>query len=293
MNGPRNKTTFLQNERGTAVIETAILMPLYMIILFSLLFLGYLTLGQHREIQAAAYAGWAAGTQGSEDLLETFFPWVYPDGGSGDGAGDAETRLEVISDAVDPDTTVDSGRFEDYIAVLALGEAYQSFTFGSGGVTSNTGLRQTEFGKYLSREDFNRGDGYRESTLNSSRLTDSFNGLGTTRWMEIHTTNLSYTFKPVYFRWVHPEGELTEEEYLINTPEESSDVPTLERSFRVVTRGAHERRAARDPGGSVTRVMGDMNNLMGRDLDTPMDASQLNNMAGVMFGDGLPLYVAR
>ncbi|MGD1000717.1 MAG: TadE/TadG family type IV pilus assembly protein [Candidatus Brocadiia bacterium] len=49
--------------RATALIETAIVLPLYMILLLGLLYFGYATLGQQRQDKATAYAAWQPGAQ--------------------------------------------------------------------------------------------------------------------------------------------------------------------------------------------------------------------------------------
>ncbi|MGO8704128.1 MAG: TadE/TadG family type IV pilus assembly protein [Candidatus Brocadiia bacterium] len=52
-----------RNLRATALIETAIVLPLYMLLLLGLLYFGYATLGRQRQDKATAYAAWQAGTQ--------------------------------------------------------------------------------------------------------------------------------------------------------------------------------------------------------------------------------------
>ena len=60
------------------MIETAIVVPAYMMVLFGLLFFGYATLGRQHQELAAAYTGWQAqpGRQDGEQLLERFLPWA-------------------------------------------------------------------------------------------------------------------------------------------------------------------------------------------------------------------------
>lgn len=61
---------------GTAVIETAIVMPLYLIVLFGLLYFGYATLAKQRQTMAAAYSAWLPGDQRADLTLTRFFPWT-------------------------------------------------------------------------------------------------------------------------------------------------------------------------------------------------------------------------
>ena len=64
--------------RATALIETAIVLPLYMILLFGLLYFGYATLGRQRQDKASAYAAWEPGTQQASDMLTTFWGSSQP-----------------------------------------------------------------------------------------------------------------------------------------------------------------------------------------------------------------------
>jgi len=58
------------------VIETAIVMPLYLIVLFGLLYFGYATLDKQRQTMAAAYSAWLPGDQRADATLTRFFPWA-------------------------------------------------------------------------------------------------------------------------------------------------------------------------------------------------------------------------
>jgi hypothetical protein len=66
------------HQAGTALIETAIVLPVYMIVLFGLMYFGYVTLGHQRQDKATAYAAWAPGTQPAGPLVEQFWAWNAP-----------------------------------------------------------------------------------------------------------------------------------------------------------------------------------------------------------------------
>lgn len=78
--------------RAAAMIETAILLPLYMIILFGLLYFGYATLSKQAQTSAAQYAAWCPQTQSAKTMLERFWPWAGTANllGSGSGTSQAE-----------------------------------------------------------------------------------------------------------------------------------------------------------------------------------------------------------
>jgi len=61
---------------GTAVIETAIVLPLYLLVIFGLLYFGYATLTRQRQTMAAAYSAWLPGDQRADRTLERFWPWA-------------------------------------------------------------------------------------------------------------------------------------------------------------------------------------------------------------------------
>jgi hypothetical protein len=64
-------------QRGTALIETAIVLPLYMILLLGLLYFGYATLGRQRQDKATAYAAWQSAPQQAASLVGPgpFWSW--------------------------------------------------------------------------------------------------------------------------------------------------------------------------------------------------------------------------
>ena len=65
-----------RHARGTALIETAIVLPLYMILLFGLLYFGYATLGRQRQDKATAYAAWQSGAPDAGPLIGQFWGWT-------------------------------------------------------------------------------------------------------------------------------------------------------------------------------------------------------------------------
>jgi len=60
-------------QRATAVIETAIVLPLYMMLLLGLIYFGFATLGRQRQDKATSYAAWTPGTQQADQLADPFW----------------------------------------------------------------------------------------------------------------------------------------------------------------------------------------------------------------------------
>ena len=72
----RFQRTFERNgRRGSALIETTIAMPVYMILIFGVLYVGYLTLGMQEQHQAAQYMAMMRQEPSYDHVIETFFPW--------------------------------------------------------------------------------------------------------------------------------------------------------------------------------------------------------------------------
>jgi hypothetical protein len=64
------------------LIETAIVLPLYMILIYGLLYFGYATLGRQRQDKATAYSAWQSALQQAGPLVSQFWGWNEPGSGS-------------------------------------------------------------------------------------------------------------------------------------------------------------------------------------------------------------------
>ena len=81
---------------GTAMVETAIVLPLYMLILLGLLYFGYATLSRQGQVKAAAYAAWMPERQQADTLLGGFWSWAGT--AAPMGAPDTETTSAMAWD---------------------------------------------------------------------------------------------------------------------------------------------------------------------------------------------------
>lgn len=297
----KNNQRGLCSEEGAAAIEMAILMPLYMIVLFGLLFLGYLTLGMARQQQAAAFAGWLSGTQSSEELLERFYPWVE-DTGRGTfevGAGrEHEMSLEVLSDRSMDVSGYPRETVEDIMTRKALGDPRQVHTW-QGGVTSEIRFDQTEFGRYLTARGLSQPTGYPLSPppANLLRTVNTLNGPGDQPWLTRREAEIRMRFRPSYLRWAFREDateDLTLDTYLIGQPPQHRGAPEFDARVALVGRGPLQRRAAGEDGASAGTVYAETMDLLGGSLPAPMDPVRLEQVVTAMgIMDGHSLYRPR
>ncbi len=136
------------------MIETVILIPLYMILIFGLIFFGYSTLAKQQEAAAGSYTIAQGGRQSAADVMPLFFPWnpkpaanliLWSDGSSAT-AGDAMLRVHDVTNIADVyapawhtappvdnvGDTFDSSRVAEYLWILGLPTYEQHFEWVNG-----------------------------------------------------------------------------------------------------------------------------------------------------------------
>lgn len=208
------------------MIETALIMPLYMLVLLGLLYFGYATLYQQRQDKAAAYAAWMTGSQSADDLLAGF----WHDGASDDlkltvtesqfGQEDVYYNDKTITHQID--YSLASARYTDTfsnerIAVslwnYALGDYVQSFVWDASGgltevMTANFGDRDSPK-HYLNAEapgSVSLGGGFVYAdndsppliTSNINQIASVLNGPGADHWLERRQASLDTEYTPSY-----------------------------------------------------------------------------------------------
>jgi len=166
--------------RASAMLETAIVLPLYMIALLATIYFGYAFLSKQRQAVAGWYAACLPGQQQADRMLERFWPWegsaaplvILPDRSEA-VAGD--TRLLVAEQQLsgdpyygDPipaqlvggrgllggggDDCFDRERVAVSLWDYALGERTQSFVFGEGGLEERIRTHYDEMARFLNLE---------------------------------------------------------------------------------------------------------------------------------------------
>ncbi len=168
----------MRNVRGTAAIETAIVLPLYMLVLFGVIYFGYATLSRQRQTVASSFSAWLPGDQQADELLEEFWPWegnAYIEGIEDHftvaHAGDTVLGIGENSRLGDPyygneiaaqldagagtlaswgEDTFDRERVTVSLWNLALGETSQYFEWVDGeGLVEQIQTRWDDYARYL------------------------------------------------------------------------------------------------------------------------------------------------
>ncbi|HRU07239.1 MAG TPA: pilus assembly protein [Candidatus Brocadiia bacterium] len=285
----------IHSNRGAASIEMAIIMPLYATILLAILFLGQLTLGLGREHQAAAFTAWI-GAQTPAELVQRFFPWIKSqpqEDGSYGAEGEDQWTLAITNNLTNTPSAWPVERFEDCLAKISIGNAYQGSYNFSAGTAGGVYFVQTEFGRYLTHHGLSTTDGYpltpRPDEVDA--LAEAINGRYT-RWFAQRDVTLKLRFRPYYFRWIYGSyrPDLAEEAPL---PQDPADQPGLTSRHAVIIRDPSglTRSAAGENAQDASGVYGDMMELLtgsrADPLPAPVDPSLIQAATGgLMYSSG-------
>ena len=259
--------------RGTAAVETALVMPLYALILFGMIYFGYATITRTRQTVAASGAAWLPGTQTDDDLTGEFWRYV------GNALQDTtvETEEDIALDDVyygnEIDTqlvagigslggsgahTFDEERIAASLWTLALGEVTQRFDFVPGqGLVERMHVHYDDYAIYLNSNA--RGSTGFISTDESPVIGDeqrwiaeSFDGFGTGRWIERRRVHLEADYRPPFFRQVvrDPDAPPTNLATFVSGDYPEPDAETrIGVTFDLTGRGEATRLAADEVGG--------------------------------------------
>jgi hypothetical protein len=225
------------------LIETAIVMPLYMLLLLGLIYFGYSTLSRQREAVAGTLASWLPGDQHADVLLQEFWPWAgtpAPEdshGGSAASAGDTTLWLdervrdgdeyygeEIPSQLLSGVHTLagggsqifDTERIAVSLWVYALGEMSQKLKWGDDGGLVPVPVRSwDQISGYLNAEAENsasQGGGFVQAGEGcppqispwSQWITIAFDGFSG-RWLQRRTTAVEAMYRPPFFGRIYAE----------------------------------------------------------------------------------------
>jgi len=290
-----------RNDRGSAMVETVVVMPIYLMLVFALIFFGHSTLAKQKQHQAAAYAAWLGGQgtrQDARDLLPAFFPWVAGQharaAGSAseasvtvaysDGSVYEEARLALAYRPDDERELYDQDEIDEGLFILALGERDQHFEWRNGQTEEVITTHWDDAANYLNPEHQAPPARNRYYDL-AGDCVNALNGPGSSdRWAFRERTDLTYTYKPHYLGlfYAGPDEDIDrwgDEEFTryaaLEADRPASGIEYLS-SFAVAARGGLERRGARDHTGNGSAiVLGEMRSLLTQpSMPPPYSASE-------------------
>ena len=255
--------------RATAMTETVILAPLYMVMLFALIFFGYSTLGRQKEQVAANYAAMQPGAQAAADMMPLFFPWnpsdlsgeaLLPDG-SEVTAGDEVTLrvhepewVDIYNPAwntippapVSLGDTFDARRVVEYLWIMAVGQVVMTpVRLNPDGTVTPPGVREV----LDYRASFLRGQQVVDPpppaapALNkySAGVLYGLNCAHSPEWMSRRYSQLEYLYTPPFFRHVYGGEARDKSQYMTLDYPDPDFTPNYRNESRIVTRGQGER----------------------------------------------------
>jgi hypothetical protein len=163
-----------RGERGSAVVEFAILLPIYTALLFGVILLGDATLVRQEIEQAGALYSLAPGLQTKADLAGTHF---VPFEGSILDFQD----VEDVSDVYDDELIIDA------LERIGTGEFFVHYEITPTGLqTKITGGERTWQGKYIDDHDL-------ENDLNMQLIVSVLNG-----WISRNEAEIEYNYNPFF-----------------------------------------------------------------------------------------------
>jgi hypothetical protein len=260
------------------MIETVILMPLYMILIFGLIFFGYSTLAKQKEAVAAGYSVTQSGRQSAADMMPMFFPWnpqsasdflFYTDG-SGITAGDARLRvhdLEEIADVYRPawhtapslggvGDTFDHARVAEYLWIMGLPTYEQHFEWVDGQFREVIITHENYKSSYLHNNGIVDRTGPPSTTVYTRGATYGVNCAQDRSWLDRRDAWAEYFYTPPFFSRVYGETPQTSQQYFAMDYPTPAYTPDYKTESHLIARGDGRRQGTLDVGaGPVIRTM--------------------------------------
>jgi hypothetical protein len=163
-----------KGECGSAVVELAICLPVYVALVLGILLLGDATLVKQEIAQAGAVYSLRPGNQTTTDLTDVFFA---PFEGTVVSFDDREDFGDIYSNEL----------LEDAMERIGTGEFFVHYVITPLGLdTKVTGGERTWQGRYIDEHDL-------ENSSNLSLISDVLNG-----WLSQNETTIEYNYKPYF-----------------------------------------------------------------------------------------------
>jgi len=288
-----SEKTLQTNDRGSAMVETTLVLPLYAILLFGIIFFSQSTLLIKRSELAAAYATYAPEVESGYDVAGTFFAGIVGNLGSPsgafvpeltprmcvdlDGAASTEGSEALPYAPVDTDWEVDT--ITEYLWEMALGEFTQTTIVSGGQPMISVTRHDDSASRYLNEnhivEPHLVGDSfllppgtqlpsYGSSTQHSetsytTRVAALLNGdpsAPNAPWLQRYKTVVQCEYKPDYLRFIYTEGEqsLPTEEYLTMQFRQPNYTPAYGSVYYSLARASGTRSNARAGASALDNV---------------------------------------
>jgi len=274
---------------GSATLEMAILLPMYLIILFGVLYFGYATLGTQKQHLASAYAVAQPGVQAADDALPRFFPWHGAVEQSGPGQIGRAPNVRIGTEARAGDGTVRLGEWRDTdnelltvrhitesLGGIAVGSWHDQIVWTPTGLVIQRSRSGNDRANYLAGNLISDPNAPLAQTPYSAWVNQTLRGeSGGTPWLERRVARVEYVYQPFFFGHVIGPGQidpgtgqpavrpLTHAEYFGQFPLPDAP-PVFWGGQRVAVRTGVERLAAGDPGCDSARLLTEMTALVGQ-----------------------------
>ena len=253
MNAKPHKS-FASDERGSAMVETTIIMPAYIIVLFACMFFGNVLLGRAKQRSVTWYVGLKGGA--SEDELSAVF------------CQDVEGTFAIVGGSGvtgdDPYDAADIGVcFDD----LAMKHQWRSLELVNGQMVPVDHEVDDYSSKFMEALMAERSQ-YEAAIL--SLVNEDTDGQP---WLQRSAAAITYEFTADYLNFfLGQKGkQLTTGEYLsLETPTTDVELPTWYNAFSMVIRGTGAREGSQNIGSGGESISGEI--MLGRTLDFLSDA---------------------
>jgi len=279
----------MADDRGSAMVETTLVLPLYAILLFAIIFFAHGTLLIKRSHWAAAYSTHTTAVESGYDVSGTFFSGIVRNLGSPgsayvptlsprlcvdlDGNSSAQGGDSLAYVPVDSDFEMDT--ITEILWEMALGEFTQTTTVEGGQPMISVTRRADSASRYLNKNHIVEPHGVSDSfllnpgtqlpahgsstqhseTSYTTRITALLNGdpsMPDEPWLQRYKSVVQCTYKPDYMRFIYAKGDesLPTGEYLTMQFRQPSYTPTYGSVHHSLSRASATRSNARAVGGT-------------------------------------------
>jgi hypothetical protein len=293
------------SERGTAMLEMAILSPMYLLLLFGLIYLGYSAMAGHKEQIASAYAALQPGAQTADEMMPRFFGWnprvdrTNPAANGGTEAHAGDVTLRVFDGAGTSSLVGGAGagfysvdHFNLALWVMQLGEVVGHYDPRTRQTVIET--FRDQFGQYIFDNDIVNPDSAHSTTAYTQDAANILNSDPYNRsWLERRRAQLEYVYEPFFRGRVAGSQPLTDRQFYSYAAPPSEAAPIYSGVHQIAARGPGERLGANDPGESADNVLTEVSRMTGGALPAPMSNAGRDDLGRIYWPNKPNIWIAR